>query len=199
VGIAFRKRKVKSIYYLVSYSTFLLFVTLGLIDSHTTMLPGDPFSYFKVGTVFEFIGFTYFITVLVKQRLAGNEKLEEELLKSRTALEEKEKLLASKDTDLVSVFKLVENSLANDDDWTDFKQRFETLKPDFITSLSVKHPDLSKSETRLLTLVSIGYSQKEIADILGIAPESVKKSRSRARRKLNLPDSVTLKEYLLKL
>lgn len=198
VGIAFKKRKNKSIYYLISYSTLLFFVTLGLIDSHTTMLPGDPFSYFKIGTVFEFIGFTYFITVLVKQKLAINESLEKELSKSRTELQEKDKLLATKNTDLISVFKLIENSFASDSDWNDFKERFKALNPDFVTSLMAKHADLSKSEIRLLTLIRIGYSQKEIATILNIAPDSVKKLRSRARKKLNLQDSVSLTDYLLK-
>ena len=75
VGIAFKNRKTLSHYYLISYSILLLFVTLGLIDSHTTMLPGDPFSYFKIGTILEFIGFTYFISILVKQKIVLNELL----------------------------------------------------------------------------------------------------------------------------
>lgn len=83
LGIAFKKRKTQSIYYLISYSIFLFFVTLGLIDSHTTMLPGDPFSYFKIGTLLEFTGFSYFITILIKQKLAINLNLEKELFQSR--------------------------------------------------------------------------------------------------------------------
>ncbi|MEP4534166.1 MAG: 7TM diverse intracellular signaling domain-containing protein [Cyclobacteriaceae bacterium] len=199
VRIAFKKRKVKSTYYLISYSCLLLFVLLGLIDSHTTILPGDPFSYFKIGTVLEFIGFTYFITLLVKQKLTMNERLEKELSESRKELQEKEKMLASKNTDLVSVFKLIENSFSSESDWNDFKQRFEKLDANFVTSLEARHSDLSKSEIRLLTLIRIGYSQKEIANILNIAPDSVKKARSRTRKKLNLQDSVALADYLLKL
>lgn len=197
VSIKSRKQELK--YYLIALSFFLTFIIIGLIDGHFQVFPSNPFVYIKIGTLTEFIGFTYFMTILVKQKLTMNERLEKELSMSRIALQEKEQLLASKSTDLVSVFKLIENSFTCEADWDDFKERFKTLHPDFITSLLTKHTDLSKSETRLLTLVSIGYSQKEIANILNIAPDSVKKARSRARRKLNLPDSVRLKDYLLKL
>ncbi|TNE79832.1 MAG: hypothetical protein EP332_09635 [Bacteroidetes bacterium] len=199
VAIAFRKRKVLSLYYLISFSLFLLFVTLGLIDSHATILPGDPFSYFKIGTILEFIGFTYFITYLVKQKLRLNEKLEKELSEKNTELQVKEKLLVTKNTDLASIFKLIENSLHQEEDWDDFKKRFEALDTDFMGALAAKHGDLSKSESRLLTLIRIGYSQKEIADILNIAPDSVKKARTRVRKKLGIPDSVQLYDYLLEI
>lgn len=196
-GIAYKKRKIQSIYYLISFSAFLFFVALGLIDSHTTMLPGDPFSYFKIGTILEFIGFTYFITILVKQKISLNEKLENELSENRSILEEKEKQLASKSTSLVGVFKLIENSLSTDSDWNNFKENFEKEYPNFINDLLERHPDLTKSEIRLLTLIRIGYSQKEIADILNIAPDSVKKARSRVRKKLELEEEEGLNSYLL--
>lgn len=203
VGVAFKKRKKLSIYYLIPYSAFLLFVSLGLIDSHTAFLIGDPFSYFKVGTILEFVGFTYFIAFLVKQKLVLNEKLEQKLSRATIDLEEKEKLLISNKTlnkaDLVSVFGIIENSFENNLDWHNFKQKFADLAPNFIPSLLAKHTNLSKSEIRLLTLVRIGYSQKEMACILNIAPDSVKKAKSRVRKKLDLPTSIKLYDYLIAL
>jgi DNA-binding CsgD family transcriptional regulator/uncharacterized membrane protein YwzB len=196
VGIAFKKRKQLSIYYLISYLVFLFFVTLGLIDSHTTILPGDPFSYFKIGTIFEFIGFTYFITLLIKQKLKNNEKLEDELTENKSKLEEKEKVLAS-NINLVSVLKMIENSFSNEADWNEFTERFNTLNPNFFSNLLSNHPDLSKSEIRLLALIRIGYSQKEISNILNIAPDSVKKTRTRVRKKLYLDEKDELNAYLL--
>ncbi|MEZ4938834.1 MAG: 7TM diverse intracellular signaling domain-containing protein [Crocinitomicaceae bacterium] len=195
VGVAFKKRKTLSIYYLVAYSTFLLFVTLGLLDSHTTMLPGDPFSYFKIGTILEFIGFTFFISLLIKKNFLRAEILESKLSQNRKTLLGKEKILSSKNH-LVGIFKLVENSFSNESDWDDFKERFNSLNPNYLSSLLEKHPDLSKHEMRLLMLIRIGYSQKEIANILSIAPDSVKKARSRVRKKLFLEENTDLNLYL---
>jgi hypothetical protein len=199
-AISYRKRKLESLYYLISYSAFLFFVTLGLIDSHTTMLPGDPFSYFKIGTIFEFIGFTYFIAILIKKKLKSSDQLEVLLAQTRLELGEKEKQLgvdrAIKKTDFASIFKLVESSLSTDAEWDEFKIRFEELQPNFYDQLVRKFPDLTKSEVRLLILVHIGYTQKEIAEILNIAPDSVKKGRTRARKKLNIPANVKLEDFL---
>ena len=199
VGVAFKQRKLKSTYYLIAYSSLLVFVCLGLIDSHTTLLPGDPFSYFKIGSALEFIGFTYFITVLVKNKLIVSEDLEHKLLKHQLELAEKNKQLKASENskiELVSIFKLLENSLSEDDDWEEFKLKFQQLSPNFLDQLVMRHGDLSKSEIRLLTLIRIGYSQKEIASILSIAPDSVKKARSRVRKRLNLTESEKLNAYL---
>lgn len=193
--LGLKKRKEKSVYYLISYSLLLIFIGLGLVDSHTTILPGDPFSYFKIGTIFEFAGFTYFIAVLVNKKLISREILELELMNKQKELEQKNKQLAN-NVDFVSVFKLLENSLERESDWEQFKVKFKELNPDFLNKLNTNHPSLTKSEIRLLTLIKIGYSQKEIADILNIAPDSVKKSRSRVRKKLNLPKDDKLTDYL---
>ncbi|WP_346237158.1 7TM diverse intracellular signaling domain-containing protein [Niabella insulamsoli] len=197
VMMAFKKRKLQSTYYLISYSILLFFVTLGLIDSHTTILPGDPFSYFKVGTILEFFSFTYFISRLIRKKLLKSEILETELSQNRTQLLEKENQISSK-TDLISIFKLIENSYTDESDWKDFKEQFKALNPNFVSSLLAAHPDLTKSEIRLITLLKIGYSQKEVAEILHIAPESVKKARSRVRKKMHLDENQRLSVYLNK-
>ena len=127
--------------------------------------------------------------------MSNNDNLEKELSENRNTLQEKEKLLAS-NASLVSVFKLIENSFSSNADWNHFKEKFETLNPNFVAVLLEKHPKLTKSEIRLLTLIRIGYSQKEIAHILNIAPDSVKKSRSRVRKKLDLSESIHLSAYL---
>lgn len=195
VFIAFKERKLELKYYLISLSFFLTFIIIGLVDGQFQIFPGTPFVYIKIGTLIEFIGFTYFMTVLIKKKLLRKQILEIELSKNRTKLLEKEKQLASKSS-LVSVFKLIENSFEDRSDWVDFKEKFESIDPNFVTSLLVKHPKLTKSEIRLITLIKIGYSQKEIANILNIAPDSVKKARSRVRKKMNLDENEELSDYL---
>lgn len=205
-----KNRRLELKYYIIPLAGFILFTMIGLIDVHLQLLPGNAFTYVKIGAIVELIGFTYFMTVLIKKKLKQAAQLENELLENRQqlqtaseALEEKVKILSAKTkiekTDLISIFKLLENSLSTEVEWDEFKLKFEELRPEFHDKLLAHQPPLTKSDIRLLTLIKIGYSQKEIATILNIAPDSVKKLRSRARRKLSLPNSVTLTDYLLKL
>lgn len=202
-----KKRRLLAKYYLIAFSFLLTFVLLGLVDSHTTILPGDPFSYFKVGTFIEFCGFTYFIAFIIKQKLLKATDLEFELIQNKQQLEEVSKQLKSsinnvssktsiEKTDLLSIFKLLESSLSTEEDWPAFKSQFEALSPHFLANLNQAHPNLTKSEIRLIILIRIGFSQKEMANILNIATGSVKKAKQRARKKLGLSKSVILTEYL---
>lgn len=208
--ISARDRKPELKYYLIPLFCLLLFIIIGLIDGHLQLLPGSPFIYIKIGTILEFIGYTYFMTLLIKRKIQLSENLQlelqqrsEELTESSKKLEELNELLKAKTsierTELLNVFSLLESSLSNEDDWEAFKEKFEELNPAFLKHLFDKHSDLSKSEIRLLTLIRIGYSQKDIAGMLNIAADSVKKARSRVRKKMNLSESIRLKEYLQEL
>lgn len=178
-------------YYLIPFAFFILFTIFGVVNVHLQLFAGNSFTYVKIGAIFEFIGFTYFMTALVKRKLRASEKLEHTLKK-------KEQRLAKKieSSDLISVFNLIESSLSTETDWTEFKVRIQELNPNFLNELLNQFPDLTKSEIRLLILIRVGYSQKEIASILNIAPDSVKKARSRVRKKLNLLESEKLSSYL---
>ncbi|MCB0509712.1 MAG: hypothetical protein KDC82_03035 [Bacteroidetes bacterium] len=205
LGMVIVSRKAKRLalrYYLISLSFFLLFISLGLIDGHFQNLPGEPFVYIKLGTIIEFIGFTYFIAILTKKGILKSKKIEEELKDIAIELEEKNKIIANKTgiekSDLVGILHLLENSLEKEGDWQEFKAKFKQLNPVFLDHLLSEHPNLKKSDVRLLTLMKLSYSQKEIASMLNIAPDSVKKAKARVRKKLNLTESINLDEYLAK-
>lgn len=178
-------------YYLIPLSCFILLTVFGVVNVHLQIFAGNSFTYVKLGAIFEFIGFTYFVTALIKRKINKAETLEQDL-------KEKEELLSKKieSTDLVSIFNLIENSLSTENEWQEFQLKLKELTPNFLNNLLEKHPDLSKSEIRLITLIKLGYSQKDIANTLNIAPDSVKKARSRVRKKLQLSESDKLSEYL---
>lgn len=212
IGILLLSGKTKRLelkYYLIPLACFILFTAIGLVDVHFQFLPGNAFTYVKIGAIVELIGFTYFMKVLIKRKLEGVENLENELQENRKKLvltskelKEKENLLSSKTgiekTDLISIFKLLENSLSSEAEWDEFKLNFKELDSQFLNQLLGEYPNLSKSEIRLLTLIKIRYSQKEIASILNIAPDSVKKAKNRVRKKLNIPESTHLDDFLSK-
>ncbi|MEZ4799740.1 MAG: 7TM diverse intracellular signaling domain-containing protein [Flavobacteriales bacterium] len=177
-------------YYLIPFVLFIGFTVFGIINVHFKIFAGNSITYVKIGTIMEFIGFTYFMTALIKKRLSQSQALEQ-------TLKEREKVIAT-NTGLISALKMIENSVSNESDWADFEVKFKLLNPNFTSNLFDKHPDLTKSEIRLLVLIRIGYSQKEIAEILNIAPDSVKKARSRVRKKLSLGEDDALNSYIEK-
>ena len=58
------------------------------------------------------------------------------------------------------------------------------------------HPDLSKSEVQLCNLIRLDLSNKEIALIRNVTPESIKIFKNRLKRKLNISPTDSLKDYL---
>lgn len=66
----------------------------------------------------------------------------------------------------------------------------------FIDKLSALHPDLSKNEQRLASLLRIGLSTKEIASVIDSNPKTVNMARYRLRKHLNLETDESLTEYM---
>lgn len=66
----------------------------------------------------------------------------------------------------------------------------------FIDKLSQLHPDLSKNEQRLASLLRIGLSTKEIASVIDSNPKTVSMARYRLRKHLNLETDESLTEYM---
>lgn len=62
----------------------------------------------------------------------------------------------------------------------------------FIDKLSKLHPDLSKNEQRLASLLRIGLSTKEIASVIDSTPKTVNMARYRLRKHLNLETDESL-------
>lgn len=202
-----RSRPLELKYYLIPLAGFILLTVIGLINVHFQILSGNSFTFVKIGAIVELTGFTYFMTILIKKKLKKTEHLESEVLENRKQLqtasrelEEKERILAAQTniekTDLLSIFNLLENSLSTENEWNEFKLKFKELNPKFLENLLAHQANLTKSEIRLLTLIKIGYSQKEIASILNIVPDSVKKAKSRVRKKMNLETNMVLNSYL---
>jgi DNA-binding CsgD family transcriptional regulator len=77
-------------------------------------------------------------------------------------------------------------------DWEKFKEQFEQHYPDFYVKLHDKHPKLTPSEIRLVTLIKLQFSTKKMANILGISPQSIIKTRYRLKKKLKLAKDINL-------
>ncbi len=89
-----------------------------------------------------------------------------------------------------------ETRILTQDDWMYFKELFEKSFPGFLLKFRSSYPEMSEAEERLFLLLKLNMTSREIANTLGIQPESVKKTRSRLRKRLELESSRSLKEFV---
>lgn len=78
-----------------------------------------------------------------------------------------------------------------------YKNDFE--KDHFIVSLLKKHPSLNTNDIRLITLIYLQTDTKEIAQLLYITPETVRKRKERLKQKLELDKTIDLYQYLVQI
>lgn len=84
-----------------------------------------------------------------------------------------------------------------EDYWKDFETTFLKVHPDFYKKLVDLCPKLSPAELKLAALIRLGLSSKQIACICSNTTESVEVARSRLRGKINLPEGMSLKGFLM--
>ena len=93
--------------------------------------------------------------------------------------------------------ELANSRILTEEDWLQFRDLFNQAHEGFIPKLLEKYPDLTAAEQRLFLLMRLELPTKEIAMILGVSPESVKKGRYRLKRKLSLEDPNSLQKFIL--
>lgn len=77
-----------------------------------------------------------------------------------------------------------------------FVEHIEEVENRFLNTLIKLHPNLSKNEKTLATLLRIGLSSKEIAFLIDSTPKTVNMARYRLRKNLNLENDDNLVEYI---
>jgi tetratricopeptide (TPR) repeat protein len=76
--------------------------------------------------------------------------------------------------------------------WSDV----EKINHGFFDELAKRHPALTKGEIQMCALIRLKLSNKDIATIKGVTPDSAKNMRSRLGKKLEL-EGQTIQEYLI--
>ncbi|MCR8556108.1 tetratricopeptide repeat protein [Mucilaginibacter sp. BJC16-A38] len=123
-----------------------------------------------------------------------------ENLKQKNKLIEKFKQqLASIKENKANVYQLEELMPVNimtDKSWDEFKVLFTKVHSGFFFNLKKHNPNISGADTRLLTLMRLNLNNREMANMLGITQEGIKKAKQRLRKKLELPDNETLEKFI---
>lgn len=91
--------------------------------------------------------------------------------------------------------ELSQHSILTDKDWEQFKNLFEKVYPGFFIRLKTEVPDITIAEQRMAALSKLQVSAKEAATLLGISHNSVNKTRSRLRQRLELDPETDLETF----
>jgi tetratricopeptide (TPR) repeat protein len=95
------------------------------------------------------------------------------------------------------VIRTIDYNLQDDEGWDQFKRRFEEVHRDFNKTVKEKYPSVTANDLRLMALIKMNMSSKEIASLLNISPEGVKKARYRLKRKMELETEESLTDVVL--
>tara|TARA_R110002111_G_scaffold53605_1_gene93053 strand:- start:3766 stop:5637 length:1872 start_codon:yes stop_codon:yes gene_type:complete len=95
------------------------------------------------------------------------------------------------------LIRTIDFDLQDDNNWENFSNYFQQVHKDFNSKIKEQYPTISASELRFLSLVKMNLSSKEIASILNISSEGIKKARYRVRKKLGLNANESLEALIL--
>ncbi|WP_200977813.1 tetratricopeptide repeat protein [Echinicola sp. 20G] len=123
-----------------------------------------------------------------------NQMLEGIQVKLKSILEENPKDQKKKIRNLI---KEIDFNFSHDTDWDDFKLNFEKVHQDFFRNIQQRTGGLTPAEMKLASLMRLNLSSKEIASSLGISMDSLRISRYRLRKKLNMEKGDSLQQFIL--
>ncbi|TCK69265.1 anaphase-promoting complex subunit 5 [Winogradskyella wandonensis] len=91
---------------------------------------------------------------------------------------------------------LLKKESAEDKDWEVFKSYFSEVHNNFDIKIKEISNDISEKEIRLASFLRMNLTTKEIASMLNVQPDSVKKSKYRLKTKLSLGKDDDLTQFL---
>jgi hypothetical protein len=144
-------------------------------------------------------GIVYFrYRTIIQKRQFEQEKLQQaeaDLANYREKFYEKARLadklnleieqLAQKDEQDFYLNQLYQSTILTDDDWRQFRTTFEKVHPNFINEQKHDFPDITPAELRFLVLEKLGLDVKDMANMMGVARNTIIQTRLRLKKKIN--------------
>lgn len=84
------------------------------------------------------------------------------------------------------ISRMIQRDSNDHQEWEQFSREFSSVHQDFLDRLKANYGDFSKGEMRLIALLRMSLSSKDIANTLRISNEGIKKARYRLRKKMGL-------------
>jgi tetratricopeptide (TPR) repeat protein len=90
----------------------------------------------------------------------------------------------------------INESFNHEQHWKEFTVAFEQVHQQFFDNLKNYSNDLTAADMRLIALLRINLESADIATLLGISTDSLRVSRYRLRKKLNIPQGDNLSTFI---
>lgn len=102
-------------------------------------------------------------------------------------------------SEIKNVEMFIQNELAVKSVRAQLQNQMGSLSGEFYSALIIKHPNLTELDSKLAAMIVMNMSNKDIATSKNISTGSVKISKNRLKKKLNLTSIDDLTEYLKKI
>ena len=90
------------------------------------------------------------------------------------------------------IMRTIDHNLQDADSWEHFQRRFEEVHKDFNSNAKSQFPAVTANDLRLMSLIKMNLSSREIANLLNISQDGIKKARYRLRKKMDLDSEMSL-------
>lgn len=99
--------------------------------------------------------------------------------------------------ELNKLLKMIDANLESEENFYDFKLKFEKSYPSFFNKLLAINPKLTQNDLKLSAYIRLGMSAWDIANLLFIEKKSVEMSKYRLKKKLKLEREDDLNLFIL--
>ncbi|MDO9153378.1 MAG: hypothetical protein Q7U47_06685 [Paludibacter sp.] len=93
--------------------------------------------------------------------------------------------------------RMLDQNLSSEDDWAIFQTNFDRIHENFFRNLHIKYPELTSNDLRFCAYLRLNLSSKDIAHLMNISLKGVEVARSRIRKKIGIPSSKSLTEFMI--
>ncbi|RLD23910.1 MAG: hypothetical protein DRI54_06775, partial [Bacteroidetes bacterium] len=129
------------------------------------------------------------LQLVEKEKMLNSLKNVLKILKQASTENEREEAIKE-------ISMMINNSLNLAKERELFYSSVSNVNAEFFTRLSQQFSNLTESDQRLIALIKLGLSSKEIASLSNISAKSVEMNRYRLRKKLNLPPNLELAVFV---
>lgn len=104
---------------------------------------------------------------------------------------------ANADPGYQMLIQTINFDLQDDNNWENFSRYFEEVHKDFNTKAQQQFPNITTNDLRLMALLKMNLTSKEIANILNISSDGIKKARQRLRKKMGIDSNDSLEAIVI--
>ncbi|WP_158559238.1 tetratricopeptide repeat protein [Deminuibacter soli] len=97
---------------------------------------------------------------------------------------------------LQQLMQQIDLNFNQDQHWDEFSHIFEQVHESFFEKVRLHCDELTSNDLRLIALLKMNVNSNDIATLLGISPDSLRVTRYRLRKKLNLQQGENLSAFL---